>query len=113
MSALADYADALDALASQLQAMAASMRANGWEPQDLDEGLTIDRMDANGQELRVGDRVQVHGSDRYGSPVATVKGPGPDTGDGKQRVHVALENGQNDVYTPSAGRVYLVAQPAD
>lgn len=111
MSALAHdaatLAAELEAMAQHALALAAALKANGWQPEELDEGLGIDRTTAGGDELHVGERVQVVGSDRYGDVTAIVKGPGPDLGDGKQRVHVALENGENDAYTPSVSRVHL------
>lgn len=110
MSALAHDSAALaaelEALAQHALAVAAALKANGWQPEELDEGLGIDRETAGGDPLHVGDRVQVVNSDRYGDVIAIVKGPGPDLGDGKQRVHVALENGQDDAYTPSVNRVH-------
>jgi hypothetical protein len=114
MSALADDAAALaaelEAFAAKALALAAALKANGWQPEELDEGLSIDRTTPGGDELHVGERVEIVGSDRYGDSVtAIVKGPGPDLGDGKQRVHVALENGENDAYTPSVSRVHLAA----
>jgi hypothetical protein len=113
MSALADDAAALaaelEAFAAKALALAAALKANGWQPEELDEGLSIDRTTPGGDDLHVGDRVHVVGSDRYGDVDAIVKGPGPDLGDGKQRVHVSLENGENDAYTPSVSRVHLAA----
>jgi hypothetical protein len=100
----------LGELAQQAHVIAASL--NGWQPEELDEGLPIDRTTAEGDELHVGERVHVVGSDRYGDPYAIVKGPGPHLGDGKLRVHVALENGEDDLYTPSIGRVHLASADA-
>jgi hypothetical protein len=111
--AVASIAAHLENLAKQAQQLAVAMKSDGWRPEELDEGLGIDRETPGGDELHVGDRVQVVGSDRYGDPTAIVKGPGPDLGDGKQRVHVALENGENDEYTPSINRVHLVSADAE
>jgi hypothetical protein len=95
----------LEQLAKNAHGLAAAMRAAAWEPKELPNGTDIARQSIDGTPLFVGDRVQVIGSDRYGDPYAIVRGAGPDLGDGKQRVHVELEDGQNAVYTPSAGRV--------
>jgi hypothetical protein len=112
----ADYVEmlALDLaqLAQHAHQLANAMRVAAWEPQDLPVGTDTDRKDADGEPLFVGARVQVLDSSRYGDPYATVRGPGPDVGDGKQRVHVELEDGQDGVYTPSTGRV-RVAPVAD
>ena len=114
MAAYADdvaiLAAQLEGIAQQARALAQAMKTNGWEPQELDEGLSTDLADANGVELHVGERVKVVGSDRYGETIGYVRGPGPDLGDGKQRVHVALENGENDTYTPSVGRVHVITE---
>lgn len=113
----ADYVQmlALDLkqLAAHAEQLAAAMRAVAWEPQDLPIGQKIDRESIDGDPLFVGDRVQVLGSDRYGEPYGIVRGPGPDLGDGKQRVHIELEDGQAGVYTPSAGRVRVEQVAAD
>jgi hypothetical protein len=112
----ADYVQmlALDLkqLAAHAEQLAAAMRVAAWEPQQLPVGQDIDRLSADGDALFVGVRVQVLGSDRYGDPYGIVRGPGPDLGDGKPRVHVELEDGPDGVYTPSAGRV-RVAPVAD
>lgn len=88
--------------------------AYGWSPVDnwsLPIGSDICRADREGRPMVVGDRVQVYGSDRYGNPTGVVRGPGPDRGDGKLRVHVELDNGRDAEYTPSVGRVE-VTEPA-
>jgi hypothetical protein len=112
----ADYVQmlALDLkqLAAHAEQLAAAMRAVAWEPQSLPVGQDIERQSADGDALSVGQRVQVFDSSRYGDPYAIVRGAGPDLGDGKQRVHVELEDGQDGVYTPSTGRV-RVAPVAD
>jgi hypothetical protein len=69
------------------------------------KGTKVGRRDMHGKPLRVGDRVQVYNSDRYGDPTGVVTGYGPDFGDGKTRVTVALDNRENMAYTPSCGRV--------
>lgn len=113
MSALPENVEAiiaeLENAALHALAAAAALKTLAWQPEELDEGLSIGRETAGGDELHVGDRVQVVGSGRYGDVIAIVKGPGPDRSDGKQRVHVALENGENDVYTPSVNRVHPIA----
>lgn len=112
MPAAADYVEmlALDAeeLAARAHQLAQALRAAEWQPAELADGTDIERADADGTALHVGDRVQVLGSDRYGDPQAIVRGAGPDLGDGKQRVHVELEDGRNPVYTPSVGRVRVI-----
>jgi hypothetical protein len=95
----------LEQLAKNAHGLAAAMRAAAWEPKDLPTGQDIDRKSADGAALFVGDRVQVLGSDRYGDPYGTVRDAGPDLGDGKPRVCITLDDGQDDAYTPSAGRV--------
>lgn len=116
MSAIADQAAQVASMARALsaaaEALARSVAVDGWEPEELDEGLGLGINDADGNELHVGDRVQVLGSDRYGDPYAIVKGPGPDLDDFKARVHVALEDGQDDTYTPSVGRIHKVMAEA-
>ena len=109
MATQADHlAHQLEAIAKQARALATSLRASGWQPEEMDEGLGLGITDADGTELHVGDRVQVTESSRYGDAYAIVKGMGPDHDDGKVRVHVALEDGQDDMYTPSTGRVHRV-----
>lgn len=112
MSAIAEQAAQVASMAKALAAaadtLARAISANGWEPEELAEGHDLGITDADGNPLTVGDRVQILGSDRYGDPYAVVKGPGPDLDDFKVRVHVALEDGQDDTYTPSVGRVHLV-----
>lgn len=76
-----------------------------WEADNLPLGAHVGRESMDGESLKVGDRVQVYESGRYGDPTAVVKGAGPNYGDGKARVHVALEDGRDDRYTPSTGRV--------
>jgi hypothetical protein len=109
MAVMAEHlAYQLEALSQQARALAVGLRGSGWQPEELDEGLGIGINDADGKELHVGDRVKVVDSGRYGEATAIVKGMGPDLDDGKARVHVALEDGQDDMYTPSTGRVHLI-----
>lgn len=91
--------------AAEIRASVASVLAANWH---LPCGATTGRHDRNGNALRVGDPVRVHGSDRYGNPRGRVCGPGPDIGDDKQRVHVEID--QNTEYTPSTGRVELLPE---
>lgn len=100
-----ELAHDLHAIAAQVEALALQLRNDAWKPVQHEDGTDIERVAFDGQPLLVGERVIVHASDRYGETLAVVRGAGPDLGDGKQRVHVALENGQNDTYTPSVARV--------
>lgn len=113
MPALADYANTLAAdletLAYRARQLAAALNDADWKPttsaRDRVDGTPIDRHDMEGEPLHVGDRVKVVDSERYGEPTGIVRGPGPNLGDGKQRVHIELDDGQDPVYTPSVGRV--------
>jgi len=101
----------LEEIALELHALAVALNAETWEPTEHPVGSETGLRSADGQPLRVGERVQVTDSERYGDAFAIVKGIGPNLGDGKQRVHVALEDGQDDTYTPSVGRI--VHAPVD
>ena len=117
MSAVAEQAAQVAAmaqsLAQQARELAQAVAVDGWKPGELADGESIGINDADGQPLHVGARVKVTGSDRYGETTAIVRGPGPDLDDYKTRVHVALENGENDLYTPSTGRVHLIEADAE
>lgn len=87
--------------------------------------------DANGNALTTGDRVRVEGSDRYGTPTGVVVGftrlvyrrevafidadgdlqrededMVEQAGEKPVRIHVKLDDGQDDDYRPSQGRVF-------
>lgn len=112
MPAAADYVQMLaldmEQLAAKAHQLAQALRVAEWQPQELEDGTDTGRVDKDGSVLHAGDRVVVTGSDRYGEAEAIVRGAGPDLGDGKQRVHVALADGQDDLYTPSVGRVRVI-----
>lgn len=115
MPDVADYVASLavdaEKLAERARSLVLALRHAeliDWKPQDLPDGQDIDRTDQAGDPLKVGQRVQVTGSERYGDPTGVVRGAGPDLGDGKQRVHIALDDG-DPVYTPSTGRVQIIA----
>jgi hypothetical protein len=78
---------------------------------ELDQGTKLPLRYPNGKRVRVGDRVQVFNSDRYGDPTGVVIGAGDDIDDGKgQRIRVRLDGGQNDDYHPSLGRVQRISR---
>lgn len=62
----------------------------------------------DGKRARIGDRVQITGSSRYGTATGVTVGAANNAFDGKTRVTVRLDNGRNDSYTPSVGRVTRV-----
>lgn len=99
------------------------------------EPIQLPVTDAEGQPLATGDRVQVTGSDRYGEPtgvvvgferrintteVCTIDADGQvvnevidETGEKPIRIRVMLDDGQDDNYLPSQGRVTKIMDHAD
>lgn len=64
-------------------------------------GEKIGVRDANGKKLRVGDKVQIVRSCRFGDPIGIVTGPGYK----ETRLDVYLPDRENAAYTPSRFRV--------
>jgi len=99
----------LEQLAARAHQLAGALRVAEWQPTELADGTDTERVSAEGKPLCVGDRVKITGSNRYGEPGGIVRGPGPDLMDGRPRVHVALDDGADDTYTPAAERVRHIA----
>lgn len=72
-------------------------------------GDKIGIVDRNGKQLRVGDKVRVFDSSRFGNPTGVVTGLGDDDDDDNEapyrRPRIKLDNGEADEYQPSAQRV--------
>lgn len=100
---LLELAEDLQDAARELTEVANAQQANGTPPSNA--GDKIGRKDANGKNLRVGDFVRVAGSARYGDPTGFVVGAAAGEGSTGPRVTVRLDDGRDDSYTPSQGRV--------